>query len=181
MTEAATDRQLIQRIAKGDRAAMRVFYERYHDAAYRFIRSRGGDEFEAADVLQDAMMEVWRAADRFQGASSARTWLFSIARNKMIDRIRKGSRIDHFDEAPEQVDDAPGPHAVLETVDDHALLKSCVEKLSEAHRRVIHLAFFEDMTYPDISEIERVAVGTIKTRIFHAKKLLMSCLSAALA
>ena len=181
MSDTATDRDLIKRIADGDRAAMQAFYERHHDAAYRFIRSRGGDEFETADVLQDAMLDVWRTAGRFKGTSSARTWLFSIARNKMIDRMPKGSRIDTFDEAPEQVDEAPDPYAVLEVVDDNTRLSKCVETLSEAHRRVIHLAFFEDMTYPDISEVERVAVGTIKTRIFHAKKLLMSCLSAALA
>jgi len=100
---------------------------------------------EASDIVHETMLEVWRRADRFQGRSSLKSWMFSIARNKSIDKNRKLSRLSYTDDVPEMA----------------------------AHRRMIHLAFYEDLSYREIAEIEGCPIGTVKTRILHAKKLLM--------
>ena len=71
---------------------MKALYERHSDALYRFLRARLGDPFEAADVMQETFLEIWRAAGRFEGRSAARTWIFGIARNKAVDRMRRGAR-----------------------------------------------------------------------------------------
>ena len=85
------DAALLERIAAGgDKSAMKLLYERHSDALYHFIRARLRDPFEAADVMQEVFLEVWRAAGRFQGRSAARTWIFGIARNKTVDRMRRG-------------------------------------------------------------------------------------------
>jgi RNA polymerase sigma-70 factor, ECF subfamily len=173
------DAALLERIAAGgDKSAMKLLYERHSDALYHFIRARLRDPFEAADVMQEVFIEVWRAAGRFQGRSAARTWIFGIARNKTVDRMRRGGREVLADPDPDLADDAPSPEAVVEAASDAARLRGCIEKLSAAHRSAIHLAFYRELPYGDIAEIEGVPVGTVKTRILHAKRLLMHCLAS---
>ncbi|MGG7566789.1 RNA polymerase sigma factor [Rhodovulum sp. DZ06] len=172
----ADDRLLLARIARGDKAAMRALYERHHDALFAFARLRAGDEAAAADAVQDAMLEVWRKAGAFSGRSAARTWIFAIARNKLVDRARRSGRLSFTDETPERADEAPGPAAVLEAAQDAARVRACLARLTEAQRAAVRLAFFEDLPYPDVAAREGVPVGTVKTRIHHAKKALMRCL-----
>lgn len=173
------DATLIQRIgAAGDKAAMKTLYERHSEALYRFLRARLGDPFEASDVMQETFLEIWRAASRFEGRSAARTWMFGIARNKAIDRMRRGFR-EVVSEPDDRVpDQAPDPEAVAVAASDAARVRECVERLSDAHRSAVHLAFWRELPYPEIAEIEGVPVGTIKTRILHAKRLLMHCLAS---
>lgn len=176
VAELVGDQDLLKRVATGDQAAMRVLYERHHDAVYAFIRGRCGDEATAADVVHNAMLEVWRGAARFAGAASVKSWIFTIARNKLVDRYRQGGRLHLVDEVPETADEAPDPEAVAMAARDAGRVRACLDKLKDAHRAVIRLAFFDDLSYDEIGAIERVPVGTVKTRIFHAKQLLMRCL-----
>ncbi|WP_428925727.1 RNA polymerase sigma factor [Marinibacterium sp. SX1] len=172
------DAELLTRIGQGDRAAMKVFYERHQAGLYRFIKLRLGDAFEAADVMQEAFLEVWKAAGRFRGQSSVKTWLYGIARNKAVDRVRKAQRVSLRD-APDDTlaDDSPSAQAVMEAAADARKLKACLGKLPEVQQSAVRLAFYEDLSYPQAAEVEGVPVGTIKTRIHHAKKLLMRCLT----
>ena len=91
-TGPADDLALLRRIGAGDRTAMKALYEAHSDALHRFLASRLGDAFEAADVAQETFLEVWRRPGRFEGRSTFRTWLFGVARNKAVDRIRKARR-----------------------------------------------------------------------------------------
>jgi RNA polymerase sigma-70 factor, ECF subfamily len=173
------DATLIARIGSaGDKAAMKALYERHSDALYRFLRARLGDPFEASDVMQETFLEIWRAANRFEGRSAARTWIFGIARNKAVDRMRRGSRTVTGDPDDTVPDVAPNPEAVAVAASDAARLRDCMGRLSDTHRSAIHLAFWRELPYGEIAEIEGVPVGTIKTRILHAKRLLMHCLAS---
>lgn len=163
-------------MAAGSKPAMRALYERHHDAVFAFIRGRSGDEAVAADVVQDAMLEVWRSAGKFKNQSTVKTWIFGIARNKLHDRFRKSARFSFVDEVPETEDEGPTPEAAAIAASDVQRVRDCLAKLKEGYRSVIRLAFYEDLTYPEIGEIEGVPVGTIKSRIHHAKRLLMQCL-----
>lgn len=173
---SADDLALLRRIGAGDRTAMRALYEAHSDALHRFLASRLGDAFEAADVAQDTFLEVWRRPGRFEGRSSFRTWLFGVARNKAIDRIRKSARTYLAESDDDAADDAPNPEDVAVAASDAARVRACIERLSDAHRSAIHLAFYGELRYDEIAEIEQAPVGTIKTRILHAKRLLMHCL-----
>ena len=170
------DRVLIARIANGDKAAMRHLYERHHDALNGFVRARSGDNGLAADVVQDAMLDVWRGAGRYKGTATVKTWIFTIARNKMVDRLRQSARLQFTDDVPETVDDAPGPEAAAAAAQEARRLRACLEKLKDVQRSIVQLAFFEGFTYPEIAAVEGIPTGTVKTRIFHAKQSLMRCL-----
>ena len=171
------DRVLLERVASGDKGAMKRLYERHHASLVVFVESRLRDPAEAFDVVQDTFLDVWRSASRHQGRSSVKTWIFSIARNKTIDRFRKKGREVPLDEDFDAPDLSPTPQAVIEAASDADQVRACLEKLSAAHARAVRLAFYEDLGYAEIAEIEQAPEGTIKTRIHHAKKLLMQCLT----
>lgn len=174
------DRDLIKRIGSGDRAAMRELYDRYNGPLYAFLVSRCQNAEISSDCVHDAMLDVMRAASGFSGKSSVKTWLFAIARNKLVDAMRKRGKMSYVEEVPESEDHAPNPEAAAIASEDRDRLRRCIEKLSDTHRIAIRLAFLEELTYADIAEIEKVPVGTIKTRIFHAKQALMRCLEMGL-
>ena len=156
---------------------MKLLYDEHSDALYHFIRTRLRDPFEAADVMQEVFLEVWRAARRFEGRAAVRTWLFGIARNKAVDRVRRGARLVLAEPDVNMPDEAPGPEALAGAKSDATRVRNCIERLSDAHRSAIHLVFYRELNYGEIAEIEGVPVGTIKTRILHAKRLLMHCLA----
>ncbi len=170
------DKRLLSSIAKGDSAAMRVFYERHHKTLRGFLSTRGADAEETADVLHDAMLEVWRSAARYRGASSVRTWLFTIARNKFVDKVRRGERLSFVDEVPETGETEPDSEAILASAQDGARVRACLGGLSAGQRLVVRMAFFDELTYEEIADVEKIPAGTVKSRIFHAKKALLRCL-----
>ncbi|MGI3164619.1 RNA polymerase sigma factor [Pseudooceanicola sp. 200-1SW] len=168
---------LMAAIAAGDKAALSQLYQQMERPLYRFILSRLNDPHESADLLHDVFMEVWRSAGRFEGRSKVQTWIFGIAWRKVIDLRRKGARVDLPGETPEMEDDGPDGEAATLAAQEAAHLRHCLDELKADHRMAVSLAFYEDMGYAQIAEVAGVPEGTIKTRIFHAKKLLLRCLS----
>lgn len=173
----ADHKDLVKRIADGDRASLAALYRALEKPVYRFIQSRLNDPFESSDILHDVFIEVWRSAGRFEGRSQVKTWIFGIAYRKVIDRHRKAGRTSLTDTLPEVIDDADSAETCIVASEDAAHVHHCISQLSAEHRSAISLAFWEDMSYRDIAAVCDTAEGTIKTRIFHAKKLLMRCLS----
>ena len=94
-----------------------------------------------------------------------------------MDHLRRQGRqvaAELEDTAP---DHAPSPEAVVAAAQDAARLRACIAKLAHAQRAAIHLAFFEELSLAQVARIEQTPESTIKSRIFHAKRLLMRCLT----
>ena len=172
------DAAILQRIAGGDRVAMKLLYDRHSDRLYHFIKVRLHNPFDAADVMQEVFLQVWRTAGRFEGRSAARTWIFGIARHKAQNRLRRSGREVTAEPDVELADEAPDPEALVAAASDAVRLRACIEGLSPPHRSAIHLAFYDELPYSEIAAVENVPLGTVKTRILHAKRLLLRCLEA---
>jgi len=171
------DLNIAQRISRGDETAMKEVYDLYSGSLFNFVKNWSADPHAAGDIVHEAMMVVWKRADRFQGRSSLKSWIFSIAKNKAIDLNRKSSRMTYTGEDMDTIDLEVSPIEALENSQNANTIKSAISKLSDTHKRMIHLAFYEDLSYREISEIEGCPVGTVKTRVLHAKKLLMKDLA----
>ena len=172
--------RLLDRMALQETAALREFYDTYHSRVYAFALRRLGNASDAAEILNEVMLEVWRRAAQFEGRSRPMTWVLGIAHHKVIDRLRrKRVPVDDDFVLDDLVDDAPATSDLISAAQDAEQLRRCLEQLSDAHRLVLHLAFYEDLPYPEIAEIAECPLGTVKTRVFHAKQLLKNCLGAA--
>jgi RNA polymerase sigma-70 factor (ECF subfamily) len=168
---------LLHRTAQKDKAAFAALYDMLEGPLYRFLRSRLNDPFEAADVSHEVFLELWNNASRFEGRSSVKTWVFGIAYRKAMDVHRRAARLDYSDTLPDTEEDSADSEACMIAVEQGAHVRACLEALKPDHRTAIELAFFDDLSYREISEITDAPEGTVKTRVFHAKKLLMHCLA----
>ncbi len=167
------DVELLQHVAMGDQAALDALYTRHAAVLLRYLRQLTRDTLEAEEILQDTFVAAWTSAKRFEERSTVRTWLFSIARRQWRDRHRRHA----LDLAPDAdldqlTDPAPTP-------DENALaavaseeLSALVERLSPAHRDVLALAFVDELSYAEIAQVLDVPVGTVKSRLNHAKQAL---------
>ncbi len=173
--------RLLQRIADGSSEAMADFYRMFESKVYAFALRKLNDPHACADIVNEVMMAVWQGSGRFQANAKVSTWLLGITHNKVIDRIRKNVR-NESEELDDSMPDSDGPAAVdlVARAEDAERLNDCMERLSQAHKEVVHLAFFEDLTYGEIAEIVGCPEGTVKTRMLHAKQNLKRCLSRGL-
>lgn len=177
-TDPDAGADLLGRIAAGSEAALTRFYRDYHGRVYAFALRRLGNPTDAAEVVNEVMMEVWRHAHRYEGRSKVQTWLLGICHHKVIDLMRRRGR--HGGEPLEEdLPDTQQTSALdaLVGAQDAQLVRRCLEELSDAHRQVVHLAFFEELSYSEIATIVACPEGTVKTRMFHAKQKLKHCLA----
>jgi len=177
VTEMPDDGELLGAIAAGSQSALSDFYRRYQARVYSFALQRLGNPADAAEVLNEVMLEVWRSAGSFEGRARVTTWLLGIASHKSIDLLRKRGR--HVAESLDfDIDDSrpdPGPAAVS-GAQQGSQVRLCLDQLPDSQRHVVYLTFFEDLSYPEIARILEIPEGTVKTRMFHARKLLYRCL-----
>jgi len=80
---------------------MKQLYELHSGPLFHFVKNWLANPHEASDIVHETMLEVWKRAERFQGRSSLKSWIYSIARNKSIDKNRKSSRLSYTDEIPD--------------------------------------------------------------------------------
>jgi RNA polymerase sigma-70 factor (ECF subfamily) len=171
--EASTDNTLIRRIAAGDKLALRILMARHQVSVYRFVLRILRDEARAEDVVSEVFFEVWRRAGRFEGRSSVSTWLFAIAHNLAISALRHRSEVEIDSEmASEIADPADDPEGSTGKKQLRAFVQECLSRLSQAHREVIDLVYYHEMSIDDVAEILQIPAGTVKTRMFYARSQL---------
>ena len=175
---AMSDEALIAAIAAGDRAAMRILYNRHQVRVFRFAARLVDDAASAEDVVSEAFIEVWRQADRFEGRSSVSTWIMSIARFKALSVRRRRQEIELDQKVEETVaDQYSTPEQILLETDRRAQLRACLSQLSPDHREIIDLVYYHDKTIEEVAEIVGVPKNTVKTRMFYARRRLAQLLA----
>jgi RNA polymerase sigma-70 factor, ECF subfamily len=166
-----SDRDLLNKIAAGDRLAMRTLYGRHNVRVFRFVLRLIGDESKAEDVVSEVFFDVWRQAGRFEGRSQVSTWILAIARYKAISVLRQRQEEAIEDEVVEAVaDESDNPQAALEKKDTGTLLKKCLQQLSPEHREIIDLVYYHEKSVDEAAAIVGVPRNTVKTRMFYARK-----------
>jgi len=173
--------QLLKKVSEGDRDAFTELYKIFQPRLIKFCsRMLKNDIALAADMADEAMIEVWKSAGSFSGLSQASTWIHSIARFRMIGYLRKNKEVlqnDDFEQLNIEDTDLL-PEEEIETTERNQSLIEDIGKLSDKHREVIELVYFRELSIRDISEMLDVSENTIKTRMFYARKHLKSILSS---
>jgi len=166
-----SDPEILGRIARGDKLAMRVLFARHNTRVYRFVQRLVSNEALAEDLVNEVFVDVWRDASRFQGKSQVATWILAIARFKALSALRR-RKDDALDEAAAAVipDTADDPEITLQKLDRVAILRECMSHLSRDHREIIDLVYYHDMSVTEVAEIVGVPCNTVKTRVFNARK-----------
>jgi RNA polymerase sigma-70 factor (ECF subfamily) len=173
-------RRLLARVARADEAAFKELYRAFSRRVYAYVLRQIGDAAQAEEIVADTLYEVWRAPERFRGAARFSTWLLGIARNKMLMAWR-GRRPDAAHEDIEDYADvlpADGTDGYVALAERQRRdgVEHCIARLSDDHRECVHLVFYQGLSLGDVAEVQGCPEGTVKTRLFHARKKLEACL-----
>lgn len=188
------DAVLVTRIHSGDMAAFELLVERYQDRVYGLALGMLRDDTDAQDVVQDTFLNVFRKLDTFRGDSAFSSWLYRIAANNAMMRLRSRRRaptISLEDNLPQL--DGEG-HFMVPVEDwtrrvDHVMenrelgehIKTAVAKLPEKYRIVFLLSDIDELSMKEVGDILDLTIPNVKTRLHRARLFIRSELSAYLA
>lgn len=179
-SQSASDEALIDRIAAGDKLAMRVLFARHHVRVYRFALRLLRDQTLAEDVIGEVFLDVWRQAAAFKARAAVSTWLLAIARFKALSLLRrKGDGELDEETARAIVDPADDPEVAVRKKERSEILRRCWSKLSPEHRDIIDLVYYQEKAVVEVAEIIGIPENTVKTRMFYARKRLAELLKGA--
>jgi len=150
-----------------DRLAFEKLYEHFAPKVKSYLQRQGADPATADDLAQETMAQVWRKATQYEASRAAPgAWIFRIARNLRIDRLRR-QRFHEVDltETAEIADDGMDSHTRSTDRIDASRLPAMVRELPAEQFEVIQLAYFEGMTQSEIGERLELPLGTVKSRM----------------
>ena len=171
VSDDVTDEALLARLAAGDDRAITHLYQRYAPEILR-VATRTLDQSAAEEITQDVMLAVWRSAATFdQEKGRAHAWILRIAQRRVINELRRRSRrpiiVAGTDSATldRQIDGRPQPEDAVWSALHDATLHDAIDTLPASQRDAVRLAFLEQFTHQQISQLLDVPLGTTKTRI----------------
>lgn len=186
-----TDESLMLRYRSGDLAAFRELYRRHSRGLYNFIAWRSPRRDWVDEIVQDSWANLHQARERYAPQASFRTYLFQIARNRLIDHLRQnrlvlagelqGKSCDgedadevHFSALVDSVgqDETQSPEAVLVRRREYAALHAAIKALPNEQREALVLQQFNDMSLEEIAELVAAPIETVKSRLRYAMKKL---------
>lgn len=177
---ASSDEALLARIGAGDQTALQALYARHSVGIFRFVARMLRDDAKAEDVVSEVFIDVWKTAARFEARSAVGTWLLTIARNKAISALRRRRDQELDEDAASAIPDASDdPEVRMQKLGKADLLRQCITRLSAEHREVIDLVYYHEKSVEEVAAIAGIPEGTVKTRMFHARKRLSELAQAA--
>jgi RNA polymerase sigma-70 factor (ECF subfamily) len=181
-TQDEADKQLVERVFKGDNHAFDLLVLRYQSRIFSLVGRIINDPADIEDVAQEAFIKAYRALSGFRGDSAFYTWLYRIAintaKNHLVAKNRRPPRQDvdvddnEFQESQTMLENIEGPEANLARDDLKAVIDEAIEDLPEDLRTAFTLREFGGLSYEEITDIMGCPVGTVRSRIFRAREAL---------
>ncbi len=167
----ADDAQLAALVLQGDQAAFGYLFDRYREAIYRLFVQRAGDKSDADDLLQETFIKVYMNIDRYSPDYTFGQWVYTIARNTLIDYLRRRSDDVSIDERfLSPVSPGPTPEESVIDAQRRTQFEAGLSRLTPAYRQLIVMRFIEERSYEEIAESRGRGMNTIKTQIRRAKE-----------
>lgn len=146
----------------------------YKNKMFRYAFSIIGNRFEAEDIVQEAIIKIWKRMDKFSEIENKEAWVITIVRNLAIDKVRakKKKQTSDINDYFHISDNAPSPDVKLEQKDAVKKVTEIMASLQETQREIITLRDIEGYTYQEIADIMGLKVDQVKVYLFRARKTL---------
>jgi RNA polymerase sigma-70 factor (ECF subfamily) len=170
----SSDAMLVERLPR-DRSGdeLRELYRRYAGELFGFAASALGDREQAEEIVQDVFAQLWRHAGEYdERRASVRTWLYAIARNRIVDAHRRAAARPRRADEEHSLESAAEVDAALDQAVLRWQITAALARLSPAHREVIRLAHYGGLTMREISDRIGIPLGTVKSRTSYALRSL---------
>jgi RNA polymerase sigma-70 factor, ECF subfamily len=159
-----SDAELLARVGEHDREAFEILYGRYVRPIFGLALRKLHDRGHAEDAVQEAFAAIWRSASTYRPErGAAGGWLYTVARNAIVDRLRRNG-LPTDAELPELVSGDPGPAQQAEDAEVSWRVHRALEELEPREREVIELAYWSGMSQSEVAEYLGLPLGTVKTR-----------------
>lgn len=175
-------KERIKEVLKGDQEAFGEIVELFKDKVFQICYRMLGNRHEAEDIAQEAFVRAYVNIHSFNLNKKFSTWLYRIATNLCIDRIRKKKPDSFLDEEVAGTDglnlysqiaaEGKSPDSEVETMELQEIVQREILKLPDKYRIVIVLRYMDDLSLKEISEVLDMPLGTVKTRIHRAREAL---------
>jgi RNA polymerase sigma factor (sigma-70 family) len=167
----STDDELLAiRCQLGEPGAFDDLIARWHGPLWAFVRRIAGGDDAARDIIQEVWVRVIRGIARLRDGSKLKAWLFGIARRTAMDRLRyeyaRSGAVDL------DIDELPAVSPTLDDLHDLDALERALERLPLIERETVTLFYLHELTLAEIADALNVPVGTVKSRLFRARRLL---------
>ena len=176
----AAEQELIAAARGGDKRAFGQLIRRHQKRLFRFVLGLVGSFDQAEDIVQEAFVKAYQALDTFEMGRDFYPWLSTIARNRALNLIARDERKESLDKIQEQGFDSssgrPDPLAQVIASENQQRFFEALKALPEQYRTVFVLRHFEDMSYEEISRQLKIARGTVDSRLYRARQLLVDAL-----
>ncbi len=165
--DAAAAQEAVLAVARSqDRAAFAALFAHFAPRVKGYLVRRGVENAAADELVQDVMLTVWTKARYFDPArGGVSTWLFTVARNSLIDRVRRERRPEYDPLDPMLIDEPAGPDVTVERARFAALLKTALAELPEEQALVVAQVYGEGKSLNDVATATNTPLGTVKTRM----------------
>ncbi|MFF5214637.1 RNA polymerase sigma factor [Micromonospora sp. NPDC000442] len=158
--------ELADRFRAGDELALREAYDRYGRAVLHLATSTLVNRSDAEDATQATFVAAWLGRETFDPAKGSLVgWLLGIGRRKVIDRLRSAARENRVVETVRQLPEPAPAGSDPDTVVDRLVVADELARLPDEQRRMLELAFFDDLTHQQIATMTGVPLGTVKSHI----------------
>jgi RNA polymerase sigma-70 factor (ECF subfamily) len=179
-SEDVSDAELLLRVAERDRDAFEVLYRRYVRSVFGLALRRLRDRQRAEDAVQETFAAVWRSALSYRPErGAAAPWLYAVARNAIVDRLR--ARSEPPSDVPDTPSAEPGPPDRAESSFVAWRVHRALEELPEKEREVLELAYWSELSQSEVAEYLHIPLGTVKTRTRSGLSRLAALLEGELA
>ena len=180
MSDDVSDRELVERVQRGERRAFDLLMLKYQHRIAKLIARYVQDPSEVLDVAQDAFMKAYRAIPRFRGDSAFYTWMYRIAINTAKNHLAAQARrprdsgvdvmdAEQFDGVAE-LKESVTPEGLALTEEIQNTVAAAIEALPEDLKVAISLRELEGLSYEDIARVMECPIGTVRSRIFRARE-----------
>jgi len=158
------EKEVVSRAISGDGEAFAKLYEEYFDKVYRYIYLRIREQAEVEDLVQEVFVKALEAIGSYRWRNLPfASWLFRIARNHMIDHLRKSGKVEKMDwDDNIAYVEGPNPSRIAEQTLEIEELRANIEKLSPAQRAVISLRFSGELSVDEVARVLGKSPGTVK-------------------
>lgn len=173
-----SDEALVAAVGRQEESALGALYDRYGATCYRLALRIVRDPSLAEDVVQEAFVDLWRSARKFEAARGrGRTWILVITHRRAVDLVRREERrrvepLNGFDAAGDE-----GADVLVEGKGEQARVQNALQLLSADQRRTLELAYYGGLTQSELAERLGEPLGTIKSRMFNGLERLCAILT----
>ena len=172
-----TDEHLILRVSQGDLAAFELLVRRHQTSALRMAQRFLNDPHEAEDLAQEAFLQIYRQAHRYNpAAASFKTWFFTILANLCRNAIKR-RRLIYYDEPPVELLDTADPDRAFELSEQRRALARAIANLPPNQRLAFILCHYEEFSYAEAARSLDLSVKAVESLLVRAKRSLREQLS----